>query len=326
MKAPQLIAWVMTTSVLLVTGTTNADTAATAPPFRIYRLNESSTYQYGCFDACACPISDEVPIRGTFRLGQRMPGNVFDFFEVRDVNWFVTQGDSTLHITGQGLYAVSEIAGLQRLELDLYVGANAPEHFHSNEVPYNGGFPNLDLVITINDFFCLDTVIHVEASPVPVQDLRRYRLLPTSRYQQGCFDPCDCVLHEPQPLLGRFTLVKLSDNGLFAEYAVLDARWLVLGSNVSATAGFPITGSGLYRVGGEFAALHQLQMDLSIDHAPPIRVNSGLVIGGTNFPAIDILASENGLVCFDRVVTLHARPIFLHHADAPPQIGDQSVP
>jgi hypothetical protein len=100
----------------------------------------------------------------------------------------------------------------------------------------------------------------------------------------------------------------VSDNGLFAEYAMSDVRWKVAGAAYATPVNAEITGSGSYTVGGEFAIQQQMQADLSIAGAAPEHFDSGRVVGGGGFPDhVDIEISEHGKACFDTVIHVVAQ-------------------
>ena len=132
----------------------------------------------------------------------------------------------------------------------------------------------------------------------------RYRLRKDSSFQEGCFDPCMCPVRIFEPLEGRFSLEPAGSDWLFRSFRVVDVEWRA-GSGSGARR---IRGSGTYRVGGEFAVQHQMTLDLQIDGGPVERFDSGLVLGGGNFPRIDITMSLHGVFCYDKVIELRARP------------------
>jgi len=135
-----------------------------------------------------------------------------------------------------------------------------------------------------------------------------YALVEGSTFQRGCFEPCECPIGQEQPLTGVFALAPVSDNGLFAEYAMTDVRWKVDGSTYATPPNAAITGTGTYTVGGEFAIQQQMKADLTVANEPPARFDSGLVAGGGGFPAeIDVEISKNGKYCFDTVMHVVAR-------------------
>ncbi|TMQ72803.1 MAG: hypothetical protein E6K80_01845, partial [Candidatus Eisenbacteria bacterium] len=72
---------------------------------------------------------------------------------------------------------------------------------------------------------------------------------PPSDFEYGCFGPCACAVQVRSPLTGTFLLRKSRIDPLYTYYDVLDVRWKV----PDATHNTTITGSGVYRRGGEVA-------------------------------------------------------------------------
>lgn len=288
-------------------------TAGLAPRLsRLYRLSERSNFEQGCFPPCLCPILQAGPPRGTFRLKPAGQDGPFRLYEVRDLDLTLVLGEREVRITGSGKYRWGgEVAALQRLELDLRVGDDPPAHFDSGLVAIEAKFPDIRVVVSMHGMFCFDTALTIDASPVPRREIRRYRLVRPSSFEQGCFDPCDCPAGVPRPLRGTFRLVPLAHDPLFTRYAVLGVRWRVLeGRPPPARPRLRlIRGSGSYRVGGEFAVMQQMQLDLDLGDGVPARFDSGLVVGGGSFPSIDVGLSMHGRVCFDTAIDLHARPL-----------------
>jgi hypothetical protein len=135
-----------------------------------------------------------------------------------------------------------------------------------------------------------------------------YVLVEGSTFQRGCFDPCACPISLEEPMAGTFSLVPRSDNGLFAEYELLDVRWKVEGAVYATPPGAEITGAGSYTVGGEFAVQQRMQAELQVADEPPAPFDSGWVAGGGGFPdQIDIEISKNGKFCFDTVMHVVAK-------------------
>ncbi|MBI4578526.1 MAG: hypothetical protein HY718_02420 [Planctomycetes bacterium] len=280
-----------------------AQTSTDAAPV-LYALTEGSTYQHGCFPPCRCPISELARVQGTFVLTPTGFDGLFTTYKVAGVHWVVPRSDSFLRIYGSGSYRVGgEFAVMQQLILDLVIDGQPVQHFDSGLVVGGGGFPAIDVVISINGMVCLDTVIHVVAKPLPVPSTL-YRLARGSTFQQGCFDFCACPVTLEMPLRGTFILSPAEKDPLFAHYKVTQVNWRVV------SEGWPVhlTGSGTYRVGGEVAITHQLQLDLSINGGPVQRFDSGLVPGGGYFPAIDITISTDPAACFRTIIQVRARP------------------
>jgi hypothetical protein len=131
-----------------------------------------------------------------------------------------------------------------------------------------------------------------------------YTLRKDSFYETGCFGPCACPVLLRGPVKGGFRLVYLGFDGLFDHYQVDKLRWRILEPSQEV----PVTGTGTYRIGGEFALQHQLTLDLQIGQDPVKRFDSGVVVPPTPFPRIDARISVNGeMTCFDQVFDLHAR-------------------
>jgi hypothetical protein len=110
-----------------------------------------------------------------------------------------------------------------------------------------------------------------------------------------------------QPLVGLFGLVEIpgEEAAPFREFAVTFVQWRAkLGGEE-----VPIAGTGRYRVGGEFALTQQLELDLRIGSAPEQHFDSGLVVGGAEFPKLDVQISVNGGFCFDTVIDVVATPL-----------------
>ena len=144
----------------------------------LYELVEGSTYQHGCFPPCACPVSELLPVRGTFNLAAMTTADTaFRMFKVANVRWNVAQPDgTTMAITGCGTYKIGAsgaTAPVQQLELDLKVGDAPVQHFDSGLVPVTAPLPRIDITISTNGGVCLDTVIHVVAQPAAPPPLPR---------------------------------------------------------------------------------------------------------------------------------------------------------
>jgi hypothetical protein len=103
-----------------------------------------------------------------------------------------------------------------------------------------------------------------------------YRLNPASSFQRGCFPPCLCPIGLGEGVRGTLVLAASGFDGLFNNYTVTDVNWTVtLGDQE-----LRVTGSGTYKVGGEFAVQQQLGLDLKVGDDPVQHFDSGLVPGG----------------------------------------------
>jgi len=127
-----------------------------------------------------------------------------------------------------------------------------------------------------------------------------YRLLPGSTYQQGCWEPCDCPLLEPQPLSGTFELVYLPVMGPIETRGVAAVDWSV------PTLEYRVTGSGMLQL---LPHQQRLVLDLGINDDPVQQFDSGFVPEVDPFPAIDVVISMNQFYCYDIVMRVRAEPV-----------------
>jgi len=132
-----------------------------------------------------------------------------------------------------------------------------------------------------------------------------YRLDKDSDYEQGCFAPCECPVLIRSGVKGTFTLTPTGFDGLFATYAVTEINWIV---SLNGTDTF-VTGSGTYKVGGEFALQQELTLDLKVGDDAPQHFDSGLVGATVPFPELDLTVSINKQICFDTVFRVTASPV-----------------
>ena len=130
----------------------------------------------------------------------------------------------------------------------------------------------------------------------------QYVLSPDSRYEEGCFAPCECPIFFADDVKGGFTLSFNSFQPPFIVYDVQEVIWFV--PALSKT----FTGSGRYMIGWKGTAQQQLQVDLSENGTAPVRFDSGLVPVTVPFPLIDVAISEHGFFCYDKGFFLKAAP------------------
>src|SRR5262245_11844363 len=151
------------TAFFSLTFLTSTEASATV----LYRLERTSTFQQGCFPPCECPLLETATLQGSFEFALITVGDVFDFYEVKDVRW-IAEGPAGDHgIRGSGYYKMSTITGENQMWLDLAVDQNAPELYSNGEVPMAALFPEIDVTISKNGGVCFDTVMGVRARPTP---------------------------------------------------------------------------------------------------------------------------------------------------------------
>jgi hypothetical protein len=130
-----------------------------------------------------------------------------------------------------------------------------------------------------------------------------YQLSAASGYEDGCFDPCLCPVHITDGLAGTLRLTLAPPEPGYTVYRVDQVNWLVPGVDLR------VSGSGTYRMSTDATRMQQLTLDLVIDGRPQQHFDSGLVMGGSAFPQIDITVSMNNLICHDTVFHVSAAPM-----------------
>jgi hypothetical protein len=275
----------------------------------IYRLTEKASYQEGCFPPCMCPIMMATGIRGTFVMDPDTANNGVKTHDVLYVNWIVTLGDAEFEITGSGIYRINidTQPWVHALDLALSVDGGETQQFSSGFVPLTANDGSIDIPISINDQYCYDTVIVVNASPVTDDSILHFRLAADSTYQSGCFDPCDCPLGMPRPLHGELTLVPVLEHGTYVEYAVPLARFVVPPLD-GAGEGIRFEGFGTYTlVQGFIGPAHHLDLTLRASGGAAERFSSAFANTDPTFPAeFEIVVDINNQICFDTVLSIHA--------------------
>lgn len=275
----------------------------------IYRLTGESSHQEGCFPPCMCPIMINQDLVGTFKLTYTGQVGGVQVYTVEEVNWVLEQDGSLIRINGSGVYSIGSPDALtviqHRMKLDLSIEAEPPERFDSGWV-FVEDMERINITISINDMYCWDQAIVIDALPVPLDEIELYSLMEGSTFQRGCYDPCDCLLGQELKMLGTFKLIPLDKNSYMNRYAVVDLEWQVpLETTVDSIT---IQGFGFYSMQAEFAVQHRLSLELMVDQEPLTHYDSGLVVGGYDFPRIDTVVSINGIECYDTVLKVRAEP------------------
>ena len=91
-------------ALLALVAATRSAGAGTAddPTPTLYRLNQGSTYEQGCFGPCLCPVLIDAPVKGTFALTPAGSDGLFNTYAVTDVNWVVPIDGSDTIVSGSG--------------------------------------------------------------------------------------------------------------------------------------------------------------------------------------------------------------------------------
>src|SRR5438105_8558255 len=116
-------------------GPASAQTTTRSTRSTLYRLNQDSIFERGCFPPCLCPIQIERPVFGTFVLTPIGFDGLFYQYSVKAVNWVLSISGNATTVTGNGTYKIGgEVALQQELSLDLQLGGGAAERFDSGLV------------------------------------------------------------------------------------------------------------------------------------------------------------------------------------------------
>jgi hypothetical protein len=139
----------------------------------LYRLSKESTFQWGCFAPCECPVMVSEPVRGTFLLSPNGFDGVFTNYAVTDVHWSFTNNNTATTVTGSGTYKVAgKPAPQQELSLFLQMDGGDVKHFDSGLVTNSVSFPDINVSVSTNGQYCFDAVFNVSASPTPSPQLQ----------------------------------------------------------------------------------------------------------------------------------------------------------
>ena len=164
MRSSGLTAFTALAVLTILVGTAHA--ASSAPDTVFYALDHESTFEYGCFGPCACPVLVRNPVLGSFKLTKLAPDPLFDHYSIDDVKWTVA-GEPSIALTGSGTYRRGgEVAIQEQLTLDLSINGGAPRHFDSGLVTPQAQFPEFRIRVSLHPQACFDTEMVVVAKPL----------------------------------------------------------------------------------------------------------------------------------------------------------------
>jgi hypothetical protein len=135
-----------------------------------YALN-NSTYEEGCFPPCLCPIQS-WPVGGTFKLVPlpNVTTAIRREYAVVNVSWATISSSTTpaRRFSGFGNYRIRDVGPTsnQRMVLDLKeLNSGTQSRFDSGSVTGGTQFPNIDIDLAVNGFYCNDKAFFLHAMP-----------------------------------------------------------------------------------------------------------------------------------------------------------------
>jgi hypothetical protein len=103
-------------------------------------------------------------VDGSMRLTFIGMENGYAVYDVSDVEWRFGSEHFARTLRGVGTYRIGgDPVVLHRMELDLSMDGEPPQHYDSEFQPPESFYPELDIVVDINNQFCWDTVVRVSA-------------------------------------------------------------------------------------------------------------------------------------------------------------------
>ena len=132
----------------------------------VYALSvPPSALEVGCQAPCACPVFS-LPTYGSFVLVETGVDPLFTHYDVERFIASFNNGPGAVAITGSGHYRIGgEVALVQQLTLDLDIQGQPTQHFDSGLAPVSAPFPEIHIACSVHGFFCLDSVLVVDAHP-----------------------------------------------------------------------------------------------------------------------------------------------------------------
>ena len=290
---------------------------------QIYRLKDSSFYTEGCISPCACPVRLYDEIRGTFKVKLARQSSTAAMWLISNINWLVTAENEELYITGGGRLSLGN--GSYNLQLDLDFGDETVSYV-SGPVKGVGEFPgNLSVELVVPGASCFTTTFRIDAAELSIREIRNYRLQ-DSVYASGCgLDPnhqepgCLCPV-QAQNLVGEFGAVSLglNSNG-FNEYSLVNMELAAAAFTTPPFEQFDIFGDAIYRLTeppvcpGPPCLIVLFKEAFGRftfgDSVQTIPMRSELVIGGGEFPRIEIGVLDELPGCYGHFLSISASPL-----------------
>ena len=287
MWTPAKLVWTVV-GVLLVLAT-----SSTAPAQNIVFGSFNASFDTGSLAGTIFPVSYSYDADQVNELGDSFVQlNSFDFTLLG-----VSFMKSDIFQGGQAIFRDGALENVTA-SFQVLLAPNSPV----KNITFGFGGPGVIGYVDVDNQFGSGSFRMLSEPPAGVLS-ELYGLEPGSTFSRGCFPPCLCPIFSTGEIRGTYLLTFDHFDPLFDYYVIDRVDWIVTirGEEVR------ITGSGAYRIGGEFARQHQLTLALRIGNDSLELFDSGLILGGAGFPnMINIDVSIRGMRCFDTVIEMRS--------------------
>jgi len=139
-----------------------------------YGLKVGSTYQEGCFNEPPCMPQDPRPLTGSFKRVTLVENGVYAEYAIVRINFDVRmdEGHPAISIVGNGAYTLIQgFAGpIQEMDLRLSIDGQPLADFDQELENVEPIFPNIDIVVDMNEQVGEDVVLSLLARPLRVSN------------------------------------------------------------------------------------------------------------------------------------------------------------
>jgi hypothetical protein len=248
----------------------------------LFDIREGSTISDECLFCDRAPIVR--PITGSFRLLPLPAPSIEARYAVSDLAFQDAAAEYVGH--GTGIYAVG-LNGLQEMSLELDVNGVGGIQLAVEPGKIALPWPLIDITVPEPEPHDEAHVYRVRIIAAPRVEMTLYRL------EEGSFLVDDCTIRGrlaiQVPIEGTFLLGEVAGPPNPTSTYRLD------GIDFKSTAkglGYEVSGAGAYRQGGEVAVLQEIVLDVQVNDASGVHMESGPKEVTAKFPALDIEAEQ----------------------------------
>lgn len=289
----------------------------------IYKLDASSFYTEGCISPCSCPVRLYEELRGTFKIKLQRETPTKAKWIISNVNWLVTKVNEEIYVTGGG----SLLRNNDRYELKLNLDFGGETiNYESGIVSDVGDFPgNLSFNLAVPGATCFTSTFSIGATELTVGQIKNYGLQ-SGVYASGCgLDPndnppgCACPI-QAQNLVGGFGIVSLGVSSVgFREFSLVNIDLAAASFTKPPIEQFEIGGDAIFRVSDPpecppgppcLIVLFKEAFGRFTfgDSGQTVPMSSERIIGGGEFPRIEIGVLDELPGCFGQSLFINALP------------------